>query len=962
MGMDSKITEIYSPNPLSVSPDTSIKESISIMRNNRISCLLVTDAGRPVGIYTEMDMVRTLNQGINYETTPIKTLMSQPVLTAGMDTNAFEASYILTKHNIRHLAITDQQGQLAGIVTQTDIINKLGIEYFMGVKSINSVMNKNILSVEKDTDLNIAVAKMECFSAGCILVEEDHKPIGILTERDMASLIMSDIQLSTLTMADVMSSPVVTVRSDISAYRAIEMMNLHKMRRLIVVDENEQIMGILLQENIIREMEGNYIHFLKKILLDRDESITKTQIEFRAKSLHLENILRSSIDQGIVATDLHLNITYFNPEAERIYNRLMCEVVGQPLKQIFSTDVINSIRLDQLHKIIQQQGELTFSHTQQCDNGERIIESRITGIKTEDNTQLGYTLISHDVTEKLIAKEKLTLASHVYENAIEGIMVTDASGTIQSVNPAFSKITGYNEAEVLGNNPRLMQSNRQPPEFYQKMWDTILATGSWQGEIWNRRKNGETYPQRLTISSVKDAAGKVSQYIGVFYDITKIKAHEDEIRHLAYHDPLTELPNRLLFQDRLSQAILHARRKGTGLTLMFLDIDHFKKLNDTLGHLSGDLFLQKISAKFKSCLRDDDTVSRLGGDEFTILLEDIECIEGASKVARKILALFDAPFELDNNEIYLGTSIGIARYPSNGDDAETLTRNADTAMYHAKAEGRNNFQFFETEMETRIKQRVSLETDLRKALSNDEFLIYYQPIIDLSNPGNITFEALLRWNKPNASLVSPATFIPLAEDTGLIIPIGNWVLTKACHQVACWNNQHNNKISISINLSARQFRDKELLNNIKAILDESGLEPSSLNLEITESVMMEDMKQSITTLNEFKDMGIKIYMDDFGTGYSSFIYLKKFPIDALKLDHTFMHDVAHNDDSAHLVAGIISIAKGLDIDVVAEGVESQGQVSFLKQHGCDKVQGYLYCTPMPEDEVAGFLARSKAVH
>ncbi len=557
--------------------------------------------------------------------------------------------------------------------------------------------------------------------------------------------------------------------------------------------------------------------------------------------------------------------------------------------------------------------------------------------------------------ERKLSEEELMLASHVYEHTIEGIMVTDVKGRILSVNPAFTDITGYSAEEAIGNTPRLLKSNKHEQPFYKQMWKSIITQGSWKGEIWNRRKSGEIYPERLTISTIRDPAGNAIRYTAIFYDITDIKESEDRIRHRAFHDPLTELPNRLLFQDRLLQAIAHAKRSHDQLAIMFMDVDHFKNLNDTLGHHMGDIFLHRLAAQLSQIIRVEDTVSRMGGDEFTILLTQISSEADAASIANKILALFKTPFDLGGHNIHLGASIGIALYPNDGDNTDTLIRNADTAMYHAKERGRNNYQFFTPEMESRVRERVILEADLRKGLERDEFSLYYQPIYHLKTETVMGFEALIRWQHPESGFISPAKFIPIAEERGLIVPIGEWVLRKACQQLNHWSQQLNNSLYMSINISAHQFTREDFMRTVNELLSEYEFRPEQLIFEITETAMMDNLGHTIQTLKQLRAMGIQIAMDDFGTGYSSFTYLKQLPIDILKLDHTFMRDVMHDPDSAEIAASIIDLAKKLRLNVIAEGIETAEQLEFLKKHQCARGQGFLFSRPLPQNEARELL-------
>lgn len=957
--MDQSIAKILTPDPLTVCASASMLQCIETMRKHRISCLIVTEGNKPVGIYTEADMVRTISKSRNFHDFIIRELMSSPVITANININVFECTYILTVNKIRHLVIVDDEGDLVGVITQTDIIAHYGADYFLGVKSVSSVMTKHILTVSKNWVLSDAIREMEHYIAGCAIAISDGKPVGILTERDIATLIVNGCDIDQLTMAEVMTAPVITVTSDTTTYEAVNMMNQRKVRRVIVVDNDGILVGILIQENIIRDLEGNYIDFLKQVLWDKDRNLEKAKARFKEQSIHLENILHSRLSMAIVATDLDFNVSYINEDAKKMYNINEDELINGAINNIISLDDRRHKTFPEIRRAIKEHGDFWFSHTRPSAHGSRQLESRITVIKDDDGNVVGFTLLSTDITERLKSDENLLLASHVYESAIEGIMVTDADAIIQSVNPAFTTITGYSAEEVIGKNPRVLQSNRQPKEFYSKMWKAIQKTGRWQGEIWNRRKNGETFPQRLTISSVTDLKGNITQLIGIFYDITEVKAKEELMQRQAYHDPLTDLPNRSLFKDRLNHAIVRARRNDIKLSVLFIDIDNFKNLNDSLGHYAGDLFLQKISKQIRTCLREEDTVSRFGGDEFTVFMEDNNGAEEALKVAEKILGLFRKAIIIDNKEIFLGASIGVANYPNDGVNTDTLIKNADAAMYYAKKKGRNSIQFFQSEMADRIKKRISLETDLRKALNNEEFYIHYQPIIDLHSNTITSLEALLRWKNLDIELL-PDQFIPLAEESGLIVPIGEWVMRRSCNQMSEWIKDDGVRdISVSVNLSARQFRETELIYNIEKILEETQLNPEQLHIEITESIMMDNMNYSIETLKRFKKMGIRIYLDDFGTGYSSLTYLKKLPVDALKLDHSFIHGIIGDPDATKLASNVISMAKDLRLEVIAEGVENQEQLDFLKTTGCDRIQGFLFHKPLSEDEIRRTLLQNE---
>ncbi|RFC37367.1 MAG: PAS domain S-box-containing protein/diguanylate cyclase (GGDEF) domain-containing protein [Candidatus Nitrotoga sp. LAW] len=569
--------------------------------------------------------------------------------------------------------------------------------------------------------------------------------------------------------------------------------------------------------------------------------------------------------------------------------------------------------------------------------------------------------VIEDITARKEATEQLRLFARIFDTINEGVVVTDSSNNIVSVNPAFSAITGYSAAEAIGKNPRILHSGLMDKSFYDKMWQSIQKNGRWQGEITDRRKNGESYVEWLSISTMKDARGEFSHYIAVVSDISERKAAEERIVYIAQHDFLTNLPNRMMLHDRLTQAIAHAGREQRKVAVMFLDLDRFKGVNDTLGHLVGDKLLKIVAGRISSVARTSDTVSRLGGDEFAVMLPYIENTDDIATIAVKLLASIAGPCVIDGNEIEVTTSIGISVFPEDGNDSESLIAHADAAMYQAKGSGRNNYQFFTHEMNRRTLERMAIKNKLSHALERNELFLLYQPQVDLQSGHIIGAEALVRWDHPVYGNVLPAQFIPIAEENGLIPPIGEWVLREACRQNQEWRKLGLMKITMAVNLSAVQFRQKNLGEIIKAILYESGLAPSGLELEITEGVVMQDAEAAILLLEDMKAMGLKLSVDDFGTGYSSLSYLKRFPIDKFKIDQSFVRDLATDTDDAVIVSTIISMAHSLKLKVIAEGVETAEQLAFLKQQGCDEIQGYYFSQPVSAEEFTKLLSSDRGL-
>jgi diguanylate cyclase (GGDEF)-like protein/PAS domain S-box-containing protein len=567
--------------------------------------------------------------------------------------------------------------------------------------------------------------------------------------------------------------------------------------------------------------------------------------------------------------------------------------------------------------------------------------------------------IVQDITERRRQEERLRLSASVFENTSEGVMITNARGDIVDVNRAFSEITGYSREEVVGQNPRILKSERHDVDFYRDIWHSLIDAGRWRGEIWNRRKDGSVYPEWLNISHVTDKQGELTHYVGVFTDITGIKQSQAQLAHLAHHDPLTDLPNRLLLNERLTHALARADRHKSKVAVIFFDLDNFKNINDSFGHPVGDQLLRQVADRLVGIVRTDDTVARIGGDEFVLLLEDLEKSEDAVVAADKIQSVFATPFELKDHVVRVTTSVGICLYPQDGRNAATLLRNADAAMYRAKEEGRNTYRFYTEELTHNAFQRVLLENNLREALEKEELVLFYQPQVDLKS-GEITgLEALIRWRHPVLGMVSPAKFIPMAESSGLILPIGEWVLRTACNQAQAWTEQGIEFGRISVNIAGPQIQRGGLVDTVRRVLNESGLPTSQLELEVTESFIMQQAESSIEQLHQLREVGVTLAIDDFGTGYSSLSYLKRLPVQKLKIDQGFVQDIPDDANDMAISDAVIALGNSLGLKIIAEGVETEAQADFLKAAGCTEAQGYLYGRPIDADKTELLLAGRK---
>jgi len=542
-------------------------------------------------------------------------------------------------------------------------------------------------------------------------------------------------------------------------------------------------------------------------------------------------------------------------------------------------------------------------------------------------------------------------AQQVIENMHEGVLITDARGKIQAVNHAFAHSSGYQPSEILGHSPFFLRSGRHKPAFYKKLFGSLDETGFWNGEIYNRKKNGDIQLEYLSISAVKDVASDApSHFVAVFTDITKRKRAEETIKHMAYFDALTDLPNRSLFLERLTQALIQAQRNRRILAVLFLDLDRLKIINDTLGHNMGDRLLKAVAARLTTAMRDTDTIARLGGDEFMLLLPEISNASDVDTITTKLLDTFKTPFEFDQQELYITTSIGVAVYPKDGTDAETLLKNADTAMYRAKRTGRNNCQSFAPSMKVENMEQLALGNGLRRAIDRNEFIVHYQPQIDIENGEMVGMEALIRWQHPEYGIIPPNSFIHWAEDSGLIVPIGEMVLRMACKQNQAWLAAGYPPLKVAVNLSARQLKQTNIVQTVALILKETGLPADCLELELTESVLMDLSGNSMNIPHELKAMGVGFSIDDFGTGYSSLNYLKRLPVNTLKMDQSFVRDLTSDTNDAAIASAVIGLGHGLNLAVLAEGVETMGQLDHLRSLKCDRMQGFLFSKPLPPTE------------
>ncbi|MGZ8154046.1 MAG: putative bifunctional diguanylate cyclase/phosphodiesterase [Burkholderiales bacterium] len=678
---------------------------------------------------------------------------------------------------------------------------------------------------------------------------------------------------------------------------------------------------------------------------------TKRAVEID-RTLDLAQILES-ISDAFVAVDRDWRFTYLNAKAEQVFRMRSRRLIGRLCWELFPEGV-RTVGYRKLHEAMAEGREVEY-----------LEYSLRFGIWYEVKAyphENGLAIYFRDVTERVASDQKLRLHERAIEASVNAIVITTGRRqhySIVHVNPAFERITGYSPEEVLGQNCRFLQGKDTEQPELTVLRALLQAQKEGRVTLRNYRKDGTLFYNELHIAPVRSAKGQVTHYVGVLNDITETRRYQEELEHHVNHDALTGLANRHLLQDRLQQAMFRAGRRNLQCAVMFLDLDHFKLVNDGLGHHVGDLLLKNVGAELLTLLRPEDTVARFGGDEFVLIANEVQSLEDVTEIAERIVSRLSLPRNLEGEELSISVSLGIAIYPIDGETVESLLQNADAAMYHAKELGRNTYSFYQKEMNVSITDKFAMKAKLAKAIDNAELALHYQPQAGARDIRIVGFEALIRWQHPELGFIAPDRFIPLAEETGLIVPIGEWVLRTARKFAA---ELRANRVAfdrVAVNLSARQFYQATLAKSIERVLSETGLPPQCLELEITESMMMGNTEKVMRILSELKEMKVQLAVDDFGTGYSSLGYLRRFPIDRLKIDRSFIDDVPASQHDATIAKAIISLAHNLGLCVIAEGVETQAQLDFLAQNGCDEIQGYLLSRPLDEQAARGFV-RTKA--
>lgn len=903
-----------------VQKESTIQNAINIMSEKNIGSILIFDVNELVGILTESDVISLAQKHIDTNLN-IQEFMHRNIISFDSEDLLFNVVNTMKLEDIRRAVIFDKNENDYFVITSKDILNNIKGNY--------NIFLESKLKDVKNTFNSLNEAVIELF-------DNDEEQIIYWFNDKAAKLfdIEIDKNIKTIISPHIWDSIYLKIKNnDFTKTEVIEIKdNLFQLNILN---------SVFLENSIIKLLFTNISEIANK----------NKQIENKFKFLYEEAPYPyQSLDEKGVIKDINkkwLELTGYEKD----------EVVGQRFSY-FTDESLD--RLKDIFKIFLKEKRIENELLKIKKKSGEIIITSFTGNISTINDEIRTHCIFKDITQEKKIEKKLKLSDIVFENTTEGIIITNERSEIISVNNAFTNITGYSFNEIEYKNPKILKSGKHDKEFYINLWNELYKTGSWKGEIWNRKKNGEIYPEWLNLSVVKDNNGKVLNYVALFSDITKIKDSNAKIDYLAHHDPLTNLPNRLLLKARLNKSIEKCNDLKQRLAVFFVDIDNFKIINDTYGHSIGDKIINLVAQRLQKNIRKNDTISRIGGDEFIIVIEDILEEKDIKKIASKIISDFNEPIKLEEYLFDTTISMGISIFPNNGLTVEDLIKQADTAMYIAKNSGRNQYQFYKEEMTSEIFEKIVMKQEISDAIKNNEFEVYYQPQIDIKSNKIIGAEALLRWNHKTLGLISPNDFIPHAEETKLIIPLGDFVLKTACLFIKSLHDKNllkNGKIAV--NISAVQLKHSDIFKNVLNNLKDTNLEPEFLELELTETFIMENIKESILILKNLKEIGVQLSIDDFGTGYSSLSYLKQFPIDKLKIDKSFITEIPNSQKDIAIAKTIIALAKGLGIKVIAEGVEKENQKDFLTLENCDQIQGWVYSKALRENEFIEFVKNFK---
>ena len=984
------LSSVMTVEALRFPPDTRLADALRLMRRNRLTCAVVVEENRPLGIVTERDVTRLFARQVDCRETRVADIMTSPALTIALNTPLQQAFNHMLERRIRHLVVVHDNGLMAGVVNQQDFVGLLESQYMDELQAMSAAVT---------AALRESQAQLEAIfnSAGVLLALL--QPDGLLRKANAAALRLAGVDEDSvigLPYCDTpwwqQASPAVrdrlgqacrrAARGEADAFEAEQRDAEGRLRSIDyriwpIFDQVGRVIFLLTEGHDITARRQH----------EQRERFRNRVLALLAGDTPLPEILEAIVRE-IEARDpgCRCAVMLLTPDRRRLRVAAAPSWPAGALRAleapVFPDDPAAAMRpaeerrvaLDALYRPLGEAdlGAALAAEGLHAACGEALVgaSGRILGLLVTCRDEPGSPhpdpreLIDQalrlvvDAVERKRIDEELRLASSVFESSNEGIIVCDAERRILAVNPAFVRITGYPAEEALGRNPGFLSAGRNPPALYREMWESLARSGQWFGELWNKRRNGELFPEWLTIHALRNEAGDVYRYIGMFSDVSSRKQWEDQIWRQTNYDALTELPNRRLFHDRLQQELRKAQAAGRPLALLHIDLDQFKEVNEQLGHVAGDQLLRQMASRLLACAGGADTLARLGADEFALIVPAQSDLGRVEQLAQDIVDRLAEPCRVHGEPVYVTASVGITLHPNDGDEHDRLLKNAEQAMHAAKEGGRNRYRFFTPHLQEAALQRRALSRDLRQALAQGQFELHFQPIVDLASDRIVKAEALLRWKHPERGFISPAQFIPLAEELGLIGELGHWVFLEAVRWAQVWNAhpaQAGALFQVSVNKSPRQFHQGQTHLDWVAHLEACGLDPRAVVIEITEGLLLDTASGALDKLRHFRRHGLQIALDDFGTGYSSMAYLKRFEIDYLKIDQSFVRDMENHPGDRAIVEAMVVMAHKLGLQVVAEGIETAAQREFLRAAGCDFGQGYLFSRPLPASAFTALL-------
>ncbi len=954
--VDVTLGELMSPGVETIEPDVTLEVAARLMSEAPLSSLVVHRQGSLLGILTERDMVSlALNRAAS--STPVSEIMSSPVITASPGDTFAEGLMLMRQYGLHHLVVTNEAGAAIGVVSETDMRSHLGLGIVGRMQSLMAAVDRQSPKYSPEIQVPIALQRMVFERWDYVVVIQDEMPIGIITERDIPRLLRDRVDMSALTLRQVMSTGLTTIEASSSLLEAVRKMTDSSLRHLVVVDARGKFRGVISQQGMLEriglELIGDNLHELEALRAER--KLAEQQLREREEIY--STLVNQAADTIVLIDGETLGFAEFNTVAHESLGYTREEFAKMTL-----TDLQAEKTPEQVRHLVKQHLQKGGNNLLEVAHLRKDGSVRMTQVSSRSVVIRGKRYLSaiwSDITERKKTEEQIKLAASVFHEAREGILITDAEGLIISTNRAFTNITGFQHDEVYGQTPRVLKSGRQARKFYTRLWQQLLQTEHWSGELWNKRKNGEEYPEQLSISAVKDTSGKTTHYVGIFSDITEHKQQQEQIERLAYYDALTSLPNRVLLADRMQQALARADRMRKIIAVCYLDLDGFKPINDRYGHKAGDGVLTEISMRLQEFIRIEDTVARLGGDEFVLLLTDLSSEEESEPVLTRVLEIVTKPCELHTGvNVSVSASIGVTFYPNDQNDSDVLLRHADQAMYQAKQLGRNRMHPFDPQYDQQTRKLGELKARVHDALEQKEFVLYWQPKVDLAHGHVVGAEALLRWKQADASIVLPGTFLPQLENDDIIVEIGDYVIREGVATLSRWHDL-GLELTASLNVAARQMLSSDFMHKLRDELAKRAHIAARLELEILETAALEDLDKVKRLINECRVLGVGFALDDFGTGYSSMTYFRRLPVDTVKIDQTFVRDMLDNADDLAIVQGILGLTKAFGKTAVAEGVELTEQLAVLQGMGCHMAQGYAIGYPMPEHEFLHWLENFK---